>query len=166
MIDGGKNRKFTPILKQIISEKLKGKNHPNYGKHLSEETKKKLSEKNSGINSPCYGKKLTEEAKQHLSKLAIDRHKNKDKDQLVKMEITKNKISNTLNKFYKENKEGNNIWVEQYDLNNNLIATFYSLSEAARNIGVSSNSIIRASDPNNIKYKTCKGFIWKRINKF
>ena len=63
----------------------------------------------------------------------------------------------------KINKRKNNICVEQYDLNNNLINTFYSLSEAARNVGVSPNSIIRTSDPKMTKYKTCKGFIWKRI---
>jgi group I intron endonuclease len=75
MIAGGKNRKFTPLLKQIISDKLKGENHPMFGKHLKEETKKKLREKNIGINSPNYGKKLSKEQKEHLSKLAIERHK-------------------------------------------------------------------------------------------
>jgi hypothetical protein len=35
----------------------KGENHPNYGKHRSEETKKKLSEANSGEKHPMFGKK-------------------------------------------------------------------------------------------------------------
>jgi group I intron endonuclease len=165
MIEGGKNRKFTPILKKILSEKLKGDKHPNFGKHLSEETKKKLSEKNKGENSHCYGKKLTDEAKKHLRDLAIERHKNG----LYKIDNSiKNKISSSLKEFYKNNNKviklkGNNIWVEQYDLNNNLINTFYSLSEAARSVGVASNSIIRASDPRISNYNTCKGYIWKRI---
>ena len=37
------------------------------------------------------------------------------------------------------------------------------MNEAAKEIGVSQISIRRASDPKNIKYPTCKGFIWKRI---
>lgn len=48
MIEGGKSRKFTPILRQILSEKLRGKNHPMFGKHLKEETKQKLREKTGG----------------------------------------------------------------------------------------------------------------------
>ncbi len=35
----------------------KGENHPQYGKHCSEETKKKLSEANSGEKHPMFGKK-------------------------------------------------------------------------------------------------------------
>ena len=31
-----------------VSEKMKGENHPNYGKHLSEETKRKISEAQKG----------------------------------------------------------------------------------------------------------------------
>jgi len=164
MIEGGKSRKFTPVLKKIISDKLKGENHPNFGKHLKEETKIKLSLKNKGVNSPCYGKKLSEELKKRLSELAIERHKNG----INYDDTIKTKISNSLKEYYKNNTErttrkGNNIWVQQYDLNNNLINTFYSLSEAARSVGVASNSVIRASDPKITNCKTCKGFIWKRI---
>jgi group I intron endonuclease len=167
MIEGGKSRKFTPILKKIINDKLKGPNHPNFGKHLKDETKIKLSLKNKGKNSACYGKKLSQEEKIHLSKLAIERYKNciyNNNNNLIKNK----KISNSLKEYYKTNTEiiknkGNNIWVEQYDLNNNLINTFYSLSEAARSVGVSPNSIIRTSDPKMTSYKTCKGYIWKRI---
>jgi group I intron endonuclease len=139
MINGGSNRKFTPILKKIISEKLKGEKHPMFGKHLKEETKQKLREKNIGINNANYGKKLTNEAREHLSKLAKERYKN----------------NNIQNK--------NCVKVQQFDLNNNLIKTFYSLSEAAKEIGVAQFSIARASNPNITNYKTCKGFIWKRI---
>ena len=165
MIEGGKSRKFTPILKKIISDKLKGQNHPNFGKHLKEETKRKLSLKNKGVNSQCYGKKLSEQLKKCLSELAIERHKNGIYNH---NDSIKTKISNSLKEYYKNNTEttkrkGNNICVEQYDLNNNLINTFYSLSEAARSVGVASNSVIRASDPKITNYKTCKGFIWKRI---
>ena len=162
MINGGKSRKFTPILKQIISNKLKGENHPMYGKHLKDETKQKLRQANSGINSKNYGKKLTDKEKNHLSKLSIERHKNQLNSQ---KEETKNKIRNSLIKYYENNeiKNKNNVMVQQYDINNNLLNTYNSLSEAAKEIGVAQISIARSSNPNNTNYKTCKGYIWKRI---
>lgn len=162
MIEGGKSRKFTPLLKQIISDKLKGENHPMFGKHLKEETKQKLREKNSGINGANYGKKLSEQQKEHLSKLAVERH-NKISD--IDNEKIKQKISYSLKNYYNDetiiNKK--NIKVQQYDLTGNLIKTYISMNEAAKEIGVAQKSISRASDPNNKKYPTCKGFIWKRI---
>ena len=69
---------------------LKGENNPNYGKHRSEETKKKISEagrgkhrseetrkriseskkgKYIGENNPMYGKHLSEEARNKLSEI-------------------------------------------------------------------------------------------------
>ena len=44
-----------------------GANHPNYGKHHSEETKAKLSNANSGDKSPRYGKKDSEETRKKKS---------------------------------------------------------------------------------------------------
>lgn len=159
MIEGGKSRKFTPILKEIISKKLKGENHPMFGKHLSEETKQKLRQKNSGINAPNYGKKLTIEQKEYLSKLAKERHRKNNYKQ------TNEKISTSLINYYQDDsiKNKKSIKVQQYDLNNNLIKTFFSLNEEAKEIGVAQISIARASNPNITNYKTCKGFIWKRI---
>jgi group I intron endonuclease len=162
MIEGGKSRKFTPILRQILSEKLRGENHPMFGKHLKEETKQKLREKNIGKNNVNYGKKLTNEEKEHLSRLAKERFKNNNYK--CNSEV-KEKISKSLINYYRDDsiENKNNIKVEQYDLNNNLIKTFNSMSEAAKEMGVAQFSIARASNPNVTNYKTCKGFIWKRI---
>ena len=161
MIEGGKSRRFTPILKNILSLKLSGVNHPNYGKHLKEETKRKLSEALKGYKNHNFGKRPSEETIQKLRESAYKRYQNKE---------TKEKISNSLIEYYKnvspENIK-NNIRVEQYDLNNNLINTYNSLSEAARAINVSSKSLIYASNltctNKNNKPKTCKGYIWKRV---
>jgi group I intron endonuclease len=162
MIEGGKSRKFTKILKETISEKLKGENHPMFGKHLKEETKQKLREKNSGVNARNYGKRLTVEEKEYLSRLAKEIHK---KNNYQKKSEIKEKIRKSLLNYYKDNNilNKNNKQVEQYDLNNNLLNTFNSMSEAARSVGVAQFSIARASDAQNVKYPTCKGFIWKRI---
>jgi len=78
--------KLTDEQKKKRSEKQKGKNHPFYGKHhteetkrklseshkgkkISEETKKKLSEANKGENNPMYGKHHSIETKNKISNL-------------------------------------------------------------------------------------------------
>jgi len=43
-----------------------GKRHPLYGKHLSEDHKKKISESNKGVNGCWYGKTFSEEHKRKL----------------------------------------------------------------------------------------------------
>ena len=48
-------------------EGLKGEKHPMYGKHHSEETRKKISEATKGENNPFYGKHHTEETKKKIS---------------------------------------------------------------------------------------------------
>jgi len=79
----GKHSKKVHTLesKKKISDAIKGKNHPNYGKHHSEETnqknrlsnlgkkhtpefKLKISKVTSGKNNPMYGKHHSEESKQ------------------------------------------------------------------------------------------------------
>ena len=46
---------------------LSGKNHPMYGKKLSEETRKKISDAIKGEKHPMYGKKLSEETRKKIS---------------------------------------------------------------------------------------------------
>ena len=50
-----------------LCEPLTGENHPMYGKHHTEETRKKLSKALTGENHPMYGKQLSEEHKKKLS---------------------------------------------------------------------------------------------------
>ena len=52
------------LLAKKISEKLKGENNGMYGKHHTEESKKKISESNPRIN---LGKHLSEETKKKIS---------------------------------------------------------------------------------------------------
>lgn len=53
-------------LSESRKEKFKDKTkHPNYGKHLSEETRKKISEANKG-NKKCLGRVLSEETKRKI----------------------------------------------------------------------------------------------------
>lgn len=59
-----------------------GKNNPNYGKHLSEETRRKLSKshkgKNCGEKHHFYGKHHTEETKRKISQNRKGKHKGKN----------------------------------------------------------------------------------------
>ena len=84
--------------------RMAGENHPNYGKHLSEETRKKISKSHqgkrlseetkrkmslsrSGPKNPNYGKRMSEETKKKLS----EAHKG-----YVTSEETKKKLSIAL----------------------------------------------------------------------
>ena len=76
---GGANGIFTDEVKLKISEKVRGKNHPmygkkgklnpNYGRKKSEEEKLFIKERQTGEDNSFYGKHHTEETKQKLSEM-------------------------------------------------------------------------------------------------
>ncbi len=87
--ESGNGYKHTDESKKKISETKKGKNNPNYGKPLpeetkkkiseankgkthSDETKKKISEANKGKNNFMYGKTHSEETKKKISENHAD----------------------------------------------------------------------------------------------
>ena len=88
--EGGSNGKLSEDHKRKISESLKGrnsgKNNPFYGKHHSEETRKKLSESHKGI-------KLSEETKRKIGEKSKGRRYSEE---------TKRKISESLKKYWQE----------------------------------------------------------------
>ena len=122
---------FNDEWKQKQSEAKKGKNHPMYGKHLSEETKQKMSENHadvSGKNHPMYGKHLSEE--------------------------TKNKISEA-------NKGKNNPKakrVAQYDKQGNLIRIWDYAKKASEELCIAHSNIIQCCKG---KLKSAGGYIWR-----
>ena len=61
-----KENSNNPITLQRMSEAQKGEKHPMYGKHHTEETKKKISENLKGENNPNYGKTFSEEHKKRI----------------------------------------------------------------------------------------------------
>ena len=68
---GGGSYKQTEEHKKKISESLTGEKNPNFGKHFSEETRKRMSDNHadlSGENHPMFGKHHTEETKSKMSK--------------------------------------------------------------------------------------------------
>ena len=69
---GHENKIISDEVKRKLSEAMKGKRcgekHPLYGKHLTEEQKRKMSKAKKGENNPMYGKHLTDEHKRKISK--------------------------------------------------------------------------------------------------
>lgn len=76
--DGGEGGQtifeFTEEYRKIMSERVKGEKHPNYGRKLKPETIKKKSEAITGIKHYLYGKKLTEDWKNNIRKSKIGKN--------------------------------------------------------------------------------------------
>ena len=75
------------VTRRLLSVAKSGENHPNWGKHPSEETRKLMSENHpdqSGENNNMYGKIRSEETKEKIRKSNLGKHHS---------EKTKKKIS-------------------------------------------------------------------------
>lgn len=58
------------------SQKMMGENNPMYGKHHTEETKRKISESKLGVKNPNYGKHFSQEHKTKISQSNKGKHNN------------------------------------------------------------------------------------------
>ena len=126
-----KGKKHSEKSKQKISNAKKGENNPFYGKHHTEESRKKMRENhanNKGENNPNYGKHPSEETKQKLSKARKGKNNPKAKR------------------------------VYQYDLNGNLIRVWDYIKQASEELGINKESISKCCRG---KRKTAGGFIWR-----
>ena len=150
-------KKYNSIYPNGYNLKPGGNNHK-----LSEETKQLLRDKNKGKINKNKGTKMAEEQKQKLREAAKKWHST---NKIIIKKTTKNKISESLKNFYTKNDSVRCIKVEQYNINNIYIKTYNSISEAAREVGITQMMINRASSDEEkySKYKTAKGFIWKRV---
>jgi group I intron endonuclease len=150
-------KKYNTIYPNGYNLQSGGGNHT-----LTKEVKQLISEKNKGKVSSNKGKKISEEQKQKLSQSLINWHLN---NKITTSSETKDKIRESLKKYYNSNNNKRCIKVEQYDLNNNYIKTFNSINSAAKEVGITQMMINRASsnEQKYSQYKTAKGFIWKRI---
>lgn len=126
---GHLNRKLSNEARQ----KFSGSGNPFYGKHHTEEQKRKLSEAMKGENNPLYGKHLTEEHK--------------------------SKLSEAMKGRYVGEKNPNSKGVIQLSKNGEFIAEFSTMKEASEKIGRSISSISSCCG-NKDKRTVVGGFKW------
>ena len=165
------------------------------GKIHSDETKKKISENNKQkyIDNPELKKEMSERNKIIMNSDIIKnkisegmKHSKKYQDMKDNKKVgnfnntshteeTKNKIRESVKKYYGENQKDKKnqiniikhrdamaksvgVKISQYDEHNNLINTFVSFADASRQTGIPNSTIKICVKDNTIN----RGFIWKR----
>ena len=124
-------------------EKFKGENHHFFGKHHTEETKKKISEAQKGENNHMYGKHHTEETKKKMS------------------EAQKGEKGSMYGKTGEKHPRSKP--VVQIDPNTNEVKVWGSTREAERIGGFCHNAIGECCRG---KLKTYKGFKWMYLEDY
>ena len=145
-----------------LSESKTGENNPMFGKHLSEEhrkklsdaltgrvfteeQKKKLSESKTGENNPMFGKHLSEETRNRISEA---------KTGIIFTEEHRKKMSQAnKGKIYAPTKS-----VIQYSKDGEFIAEYSSIMEAEKYTGCNNSIICKCCKG---KRKSAGGYIWK-----
>lgn len=163
---GGENSKLSDETKEKISKsrigKYTGENNPWYGKHPSEESRRKMRENHanfSGENSPKYGKKLSDETRRKISEnhanFSGENHPNYGKKL---SEETKRKMSESRRGKYVGGNSSLAKTIEQYDVNGELIKIWNSISEASNELKINRSCIGACARG---LQKVAGGFVWK-----
>jgi len=129
-----------------------GVNSPWYGKHLSDEHKRKVSESKLGDKNPFYGKHHSAEARIKMSRAGIGR-KYTEEFKKKRSEFMKNNhqdVSGAKNPRARS--------VIQFDLSHRYIKTFEYIGLASIETGIDRTSIGSCCSG---KYKTAGGYIWE-----
>ena len=144
-----------------ISEANKGENHPNYGRHLPEETCKRISKHHarmSGKSHPNYGRRFGEEVRKKMS----DGKKGKYLGEMNPMygkrhneEIRKKMSENHADFSGKKHPRARK--VIQYDLDGKLIKFWDYITQAANELNIPRTTINNCCTGN---LKTAGGYHW------
>jgi len=142
--DGVRGYVYSDEVKQRMSEAHFGDKNHFYGKTHSEEARKKMREAKKGMTSPMKGRRLSQKTKDLLKYINTGKkHKEETKQKIgnalrgrnikghAQTEETKAKISETL----KKKKHHKRRIVLQYDMNNNFIQEWPSVSAATEATG-------------------------------
>lgn len=169
---------WTEEKRQMWSERQKGENNPNYGKHLSEGTKKKISESLSGENHPMYGKHISEEQREKRKGLLsgekhpmYGKHHSEETKQKMSKSRKGKKFSNEHKKKLSESAKNRTHPEEvkqkisntksraivQLNINGAYIATHISAKEASKQTGAHPDSIRKCCAKTQ---QTASGFCW------
>jgi len=148
--------KWSDKKREEMVERMSGENNHNYGKPLSNETKDKLSKVLTGRIISDESKQKISETMKGIKKSDKMRTKLSDSKQGTKLsEETKQKIKDSRLRGSINPKSKK---VEQYDMDNNLITVFNSMSEAAKECNTFHSSISACCHG---KKNTSNGFKWK-----
>lgn len=144
-------------------KKMKGENHPNYGKHPSEETRKKQSISMKGLMSgekhPNYGKHPSEETRKKMSESRTGLKQSAETIQKRVEKLKGRKCSlETKIKIAKANKGKFNKPIYQYSLDGQFISEWESTLELKKILGYDNGTISKCC---NGKRKTAYGFLWR-----
>lgn len=126
-----------------VNESRSGTNNPNYGKHLSEETKRKISEAQIGEKNHRYGKHHTEDHRKRLSEM--NKGENNKFYGKHHTEYVKNKLQKMRSKIV--------YCVETNEL-------YYGMLIAQEKTNISHTSISKCCLK---KQKTAGGYHWKYL---
>jgi group I intron endonuclease len=145
---GGKSSRHTEEIKKRISE------------GLTQEIRERLRQHAKNNLAFRYYKNYTEEEKKIISERQKTYWANLTQEEYTKICNKRKEKAKQIGKL--KMVEHIKKKVGKYDLQNNLIKTYESMSEAARDVNLSQTSIARVcwQKP---KYKTAAGFIWKFI---
>ena len=140
---------FTEETKKKMSDNhadFSGEKHPMFGKHHSEETKKKMSESRTGEKNPNFGKHFSEETRKKMSESRTgEKNPNFGKH-----------FSDEHRKHISESKPKKPVL--QFSKNGEFIAEYPSAREAERQTGCRNGSICECCKG---KRKSCGGYIWE-----
>lgn len=146
-------------------KKFKGVNHPLYGTHPSEETRKKMSESRKGEKNHNYGKPLSDETKEKLSESLKKTFASRTPER--KREISEfHRLHGMLGKKHKDetrrkiskSHDKSKKAVYQYSLDGQFVREWASLTQIKRELGYNISQITRCC--HGILKKT-KGFKWR-----
>ena len=137
---------WTEERKEKFKQLMSGENNPNFGKPLSQETKKKLSEALKGRVISVETRQKTSNTMKGIPKPEETRQKMKDA------------AGKRTNKMPTGKEHHNSKQVDQYDLDGNFVKTFESIHQAAKELSIQPNGICLNCKG---KLKTTGGFIFK-----
>ena len=129
---------------------------------VSEETRRKISEANSGENNPMYGRHFSEEQKKKMSEALKGRILSEEtKNMISKARVGKHHSEETRKKLSKANKGKINAptkSVVQYSKDGEFITEYTSTREAERQTGCNHQNISKCCKG---KLKSAGGYIWR-----